>query len=53
VPPAKAADMQRDLSRIGCGATRIGRVVSGERVRMLDHDGGELVIERAGWNHFA
>jgi len=53
VPPAKAADVQRDLARIGCGATRIGRVVAGERVRMLDDDGGELVIERAGWNHFA
>ena len=53
VPPAKAADAQRDLSRIGCGATRIGRVVAGEGVRMLDHDGRELVIERSGWNHFA
>jgi thiamine-monophosphate kinase len=53
VPPAKAADVQRDLARIGCGATRIGRVVAGERVRLLDHDGSELAIERAGWNHFA
>jgi thiamine-monophosphate kinase len=53
VPPAKAADVQRDLARIGCGATRIGRVVAGERVRLLAHDGGELAIERSGWNHFA
>jgi thiamine-monophosphate kinase len=45
--------MQHDLARIGCGATRIGRVVAGERVRLFDADGAELVPERAGWDHFA
>ncbi len=53
VPPARVSDMQRDLARIGCGATRIGRVVEGERVRLFDADRCELVFERGGWNHFA
>jgi len=50
--PARATEVQRDLARIGCGATRIGRVVEGERVRLFDRDGSELVFERGGWNHF-
>ena len=53
VPAARAGDVQRDLARIGCGATRIGRVVAGERVRLFDGDGSELVPERSGWDHFA
>jgi thiamine-monophosphate kinase len=53
VPPACAGEVQRDLARIGCGATRIGRVVAGERVRLFDADGSELVPERSGWDHFA
>jgi thiamine-monophosphate kinase len=53
VPPSRAGDVQRDLARIGGGATRIGRVVEGERVRLFDHGGAELVFERHGWNHFA
>jgi len=53
VPPTRAGDVQRDLARIGGGATRIGRVVEGERVRVFDRDGAELVFERGGWNHFA
>jgi len=53
VPASRAGQVQGDLARIGCGATRIGRVVDGERVRLFDRDGSELVFERAGWNHFA
>lgn len=53
VPPEKAGEVQRDLARIGCGATRIGRVVDGERVRVFDADRCELVFECGGWNHFA
>ena len=53
VPPGRAGDVQRDLARIGGGATRIGRVVEGERVRLFDGDACELVFERRGWNHFA
>jgi len=53
VPAARAADVLRDLARLGSGATRIGRVVEGQGVRLLDADGSELVLHRRGWNHFA
>jgi len=43
----------RDLSKIGCGATRIGRVFEGAGVRLLDANGGEIALTRRGWDHFA
>ena len=33
------------------GALRIGRVVSGAGVRLLDADGGEVEVERLGYSH--
>jgi thiamine-monophosphate kinase len=52
-----AAERERtilhDLAASGCGATRIGRVVEGRGVRLLDDDGREIVLERRGWEHFA
>lgn len=53
VPASRVADMQRDLARIGCGAARIGRVVEGEGVRLLDAQGAEISLRRRGWEHFA
>lgn len=53
VPAAHVAAMQRDLARLGGGATRIGRVVAGQGVRLLDADGSEIPLRRAGWEHFA
>jgi len=53
VPMARVADMQRDLARIGCGAARIGRVVEGQGVRLLDEHGAEIAMCRGGWEHFA
>jgi thiamine-monophosphate kinase len=53
VPPARTGEMQRDLARIGAGATRIGRVVAGDRARLLRADGSELILPRRGWEHFA
>jgi thiamine-monophosphate kinase len=50
---AHAGAIVRDLTRVGCGVTRIGRVVAGAGVRLLDTDGVELVVERRGWEHFA
>ncbi|MEO7063866.1 MAG: thiamine-phosphate kinase [Dokdonella sp.] len=50
--PARAAGVLRDLARAGCGATRIGRVVAGESVRLLDADGLQIVLPRRGWEHF-
>jgi len=52
VAPERAGDVQRDLARIGCGATRIGRVVEGEGVRLLDGEGRDIELPRAGWEHF-
>ncbi len=52
-PPSRNVDVLRDLSRVGCGTTRIGRVVKGEGVRLLDADGSVIVAPRRGWDHFA
>lgn len=53
VPPALAAEVQADLARLGCGATRIGRIVEGEDVRVRGGDGAWLAPSRRGWDHFA
>lgn len=53
LPPARVADVLRDLARIGGGATRIGRVVEGRGVRLLDAQGGEIMLARHGWEHFS
>jgi thiamine-monophosphate kinase len=53
VPAARVAEVQADLARLGCGATRIGRIVAGEGVRVRDADGGWLEPARLGWDHFA
>ena len=37
----------------GVDATRIGRFVPGEGVRILDEDGTELPLAARGWSHFA
>lgn len=52
-PVDRAAAIEHDLARIGCGATRIGHVVAGSGVRLLDAGGGEIGLARPGWNHFA
>ncbi|RAN79943.1 thiamine-phosphate kinase [Bacillus sp. SRB_336] len=53
VPAQRLADVQADLSRLGCGATRIGRIVEGTGVRVRGADGEWLAADRAGWEHFA
>lgn len=50
---ARERDILRDLARIGCGATRIGRVVAGEGVRLLDAARQPVALRRRGWDHFA
>ena len=52
-PPARERDLLRDLARSGCGATRIGRVVAGEGVRLLDAARVPVSLRRRGWDHFA
>ncbi|MDE2155285.1 MAG: thiamine-phosphate kinase [Xanthomonadaceae bacterium] len=53
VPAHRLADVQADLARLGCGVTRIGRIVEGEGVRVRGPDGAWLPIDRRGWEHFA
>ena len=52
-PRERVDAMLLDLARIGGGATRIGRVVAGEGVRLLDTDGNEIAVHQRGWQHFA
>jgi thiamine-monophosphate kinase len=53
VPAARLAGVQADLSRIGCGVTRIGRIVDGRGVRVRAADGEWLGDALQGWEHFA
>lgn len=53
VPASRAAEVQADLARLGCGATRIGRIVEGEGARVRGEDGRWLEPMRQGWDHFA
>ncbi len=53
VPVSQVAQVQADLSRLGGGATRIGRIVAGEGVRVRGHDGAWLECATSGWEHFA
>jgi len=53
VPADRAGEVGATLSRLGCGATRIGRIVEGAGVRVLDEHGHVHEPARSGWNHFA
>jgi len=53
VPAQRLADVQADLSRLGCGVTKIGRIVEGAGVRVRGTDGEWLATDRPGWEHFA
>lgn len=52
VPAQHVAAVQSDLARLGCGATRIGRIVEGEGVRVRDESGQWLEPQHRGWDHF-
>jgi thiamine-monophosphate kinase len=52
-PLSRVAELQAGLARLGCGATKIGRIVEGEGVRVRGADGDWLATDRAGWEHFA
>jgi thiamine-monophosphate kinase len=53
VPAKQLAEVQANLSRLGCGVTRIGRIVEGDSVRVRGTDNAWLSIEHQGWEHFA
>jgi thiamine-monophosphate kinase len=52
VPAQHVATVQASLGRLGCGVTRIGRIVEGDRVRVRDAAGQWLEPEHRGWDHF-
>lgn len=52
VPPQHLATVQADLARLGCGATRIGRIVEGQGVSVRDSEGRKLEDGHQGWDHF-
>ena len=37
----------------GVPVSRIGRVVAGKGIRILDEEGGEITLEKYGFDHFA
>jgi len=53
VADAREAEMQAALARQGCEATRIGRIVAGSGVCVLDARGDEVAAPRSGWEHFS
>lgn len=52
VPSQHIADMLADLARLGCGVTKIGRIVEGSGVNVRDADGQPLTLPQHGWDHF-
>lgn len=52
VPAQHIAVVQADFARLGCGATKIGRIVEGEGVSVRHADGKPLELARRGWDHF-
>jgi thiamine-monophosphate kinase len=52
VPLQHVAAVQSDLAQMGCGATKIGRIVEGSDVSVRGADGQLLELQHRGWNHF-
>jgi thiamine-monophosphate kinase len=53
VSPAYLEQVLAELGRVGCGVTRIGRIVAGDSVRVRDAQGQWLMPTMQGWEHFA
>jgi len=51
--PERETEIVRRLAAVECAVARIGRVVEGRGVRLLDDGGAEIVLEHRGWEHFA
>lgn len=51
-PDERAGAILADLSRLGCGATRIGCIVDGEGIAVHDAAGRPVRPLSKGWNHF-
>jgi thiamine-monophosphate kinase len=53
VPTGGSLQMDSISARVGLALTRIGRVVAGEGVRVLDASGEEIAVDIGGYEHFA
>ncbi len=51
VPPAREAELQHHAARRDVAVTRIGQVVAGSGVRVVDENGREMPLARRGWSH--
>jgi len=51
-PESVALLLLNDLARSGCAATRIGRIVAGAGIRVIDADGMVVNVAASGWDHF-
>lgn len=52
VPPARLAQLEAQAMRFTPGWTCIGQIETGSRVRCLQADGREFLLEDAGYDHF-
>jgi thiamine-monophosphate kinase len=52
-PPERGAEIASAFERLGLRASRIGRIGTGEGVRVLDAEGNPIDTLPAGWQHFA
>jgi thiamine-monophosphate kinase len=53
IPSAREAELLGAFARAGNKATRIGSIVAGSGVRVLDARGDDVTPMRAGWEHFS
>lgn len=52
-PVSREKEIAAKLEQAGCRAPRIGRIVAGAGVRVLDARGNEIEMMRTGWEHFS
>ena len=53
VAAGESPQMDSISARVGLALTRIGRVVAGEGVRVVDESGEEIAVDIGGYEHFA
>jgi thiamine-monophosphate kinase len=53
VPDSRVAEAKDVLARSECEATRIGRIIAGSGVRVVDAHGHDVTPAQVGWEHFS
>jgi thiamine-monophosphate kinase len=51
--PAQAAAVQAAAAQAGVAVHKVGRIVAGSGLRLLDAGGQAITLERLGYDHFA